>query len=319
MCAHVGRMPSESLAPISQTLRPLLPHTFVRDIVGSEAKMAADAMEPSDVLLLENLRQHRGETENDDAFAQALANFGDFYVNDAFSVSHRAHASIVGVPRHIPAAAGILFCDELDNLSKALAPTSPSVVVIGGAKFETKEPLIRKMLGIYDRVFVGGAIANDLLKARGFPVGRSIISAGMPGAEVLHHPKLMIPSDVVVEREDGQANVKKVSDVLSGDKIVDIGPDSFADIARVIRSARFVLWNGPTGLYESGYDEWTQAVAQAIAGSGAHTIVGGGNTLAAISALGIEDKFTFVSTAGGAMLEFLAGTILPGITALEQS
>ena len=317
VCAHIGRDPKDSLAPISRSLKPLLPHTFVRDIVGNEAKMAVDAMRPGDVLLLENVRQHPGETTNDSTFAQELASLADIYVNDSFSVSHREHASIVGVARHIPGYAGILFAEEFDNLSRALNPISPSVVIVGGAKFETKEPLIRKLLEIYDAVFIGGAIANDLLKARGLPVGRSVVSQGSPAADVMNHPHLVIPSDVTVENEAKQACVKNVANVLVGDKIVDIGPDSFAEIARIIRGSKFVLWNGPTGLYEDGYSEWTEAVAQAIAGSSAYTIVGGGDTIATIASLGIEEKYTFLSTAGGALLEFLVKGTLPGIEVID--
>src|SRR3989338_1768686 len=314
--ALVGRDPKDSLEPISRSMKPLLPHVFIKDIVGREAHMAADAMKAGDVILLENVRQHPGETTNDSAFAQELANFADLYVNDAFSVSHREHASIVGVPRYIPGYAGFLFADEFDNLSDALNPTSPSLVIVGGAKFETKEPLIKKLLNIYDAVFIGGAIANDLLKARGFPIGRSVISTGVPGADVMNHPHLIIPSDVTVENEQHQARVKKASDVTPGDKIVDIGPDSFAEVAHIIRTAKFVLWNGPTGLYEDGYDEWTEVVAHAIAGSSARTVVGGGDTIATIDSLGIEEKFTFLSTAGGALLEFLTNGTLPGIKML---
>lgn len=316
VCAHIGRDPKESLEPISRTLKPLLPHVFVKDIVGREADIALSAMVPGDVVLLENLRQHPGETANDPEFARALAHDADVYVNDAFSVSHRAHASIVGVPRYIPGYAGLLFAAEYDHLSTTLNPVPPSVVIVGGAKFETKEPLIRKLLDVYDSVFVGGAIANDLLKARGLPVGRSVISTGAPASDMLNHPKLFIPSDVTVEDERKQARVKQVADVAMGDKIVDIGPDSFAELARLIRSAKFVLWNGPTGLYEDGYVEWTEAVAQAIAGSSAYTVVGGGDTIATIAELGIEQKYTFLSTAGGAMLEFLIQGTLPGIEAL---
>lgn len=317
ICAHIGRDAKESLAPISRSLKPLLPHTFVRDVVGPEARMAIGAMVPGDVVLLENLRQHPGETVNDVTFAHELASLADIYVNDSFSVSHREHASIVGVPKCIPGYAGILFADEFDNLSRALNPVSPSVVIVGGAKFETKEPLIRKLLEVYDSVFIGGAIANDLLRARGLPIGRSVVSEGSPASDVMNHPHLVIPSDVTVESEAKQARVKNVADVTAGDKIVDIGPDSFAELARIIRGAKFVLWNGPTGLYEDGYSEWTEAVAQAIAGSSAHTIVGGGDTIATIASLGIEEKYTFLSTAGGALLEFLIKGSLPGIEAMS--
>ena len=164
---------------------------------------------------------------------------------------------------------------------------------------------------------MAGAIANDLLKARGNPVGRSLVSAIVPDDDVINNPRLVIPTDVTVETTDKHARVVKVSEVKDIDKIVDIGPESFATIAGLVRKAKFILWNGPTGLYEEGYDQWTEAVAQAIAGSNAHTVVGGGDTVVTIDHLGIEEKFTFLSTAGGALLDFLTHGTLPGIDAIS--
>lgn len=318
ICAHVGRDPKETLEPIAEELRTYVPITFVRDVVGADAHMAVRAMRDGDVLLLENLRRMPGEKENDPAFAAALAAYADVYVNDAFSVSHRTHASVVGVATLLPSYGGFLLEEELKHLALALKPEHPGLAILGGAKFETKQPLIKKLLEQYDHLFLAGALVNDVLKAKGFEVGRSLVSDGAPDAEVLAHPKLILPYDVLVERPDRQACVRKVADVRADEKIVDIGPESFAAVLPYMRAAKTILWNGPTGWYEGGYDDWTHAFAQAVAESAARSIVGGGDTVAAIGKNGLEQQFTFLSTAGGAMLEYLLNSTLPGLDALEQ-
>lgn len=317
ICAHTGRDPKETLEPIAEELRKYVPVTFVRDVVGSDAHMAVRAMREGDVLMLENVRRMPGEKENDPAFSAALAAYADVYVNDAFSVSHRAHASVVGVAELLPSYGGFLFEEEVKNLAFALTPEHPGLAILGGAKFETKQPLIKKLLEQYDQVFLAGAIVNDVLKAKGFPVGSSLVSEGAPERSVLDNPKLIIPHDVLVERPDRQASVRKVEDVRDDEKIVDIGPESFAKVLPHVQSAKTILWNGPTGWYEGGYDDWTHAFAQAIAESSARSIVGGGDTVAAIGKNGLEEQFTFLSTAGGAMLEYLLNGTLPGIDALQ--
>jgi phosphoglycerate kinase len=197
-------------------------------------------------------------------------------------------------------------------------PEHPSFAILGGSKFETKSPLIRVLLETYDHVFVAGALANDVLKAKGFPVGVSPISKELPDESVLSHPHFVAPLDVTVERADKQVVVKKPSEVEATDKIVDIGPDTVASVAPFIASAKFVLWNGPTGLYEDGYTAYTHAIADLIDKSGARAVIGGGDTIAVVEAAGVTfSPHVFLSTGGGAMLEFLLNGTLPGIDALN--
>lgn len=319
--SHIGRDPEETNAPVSRALLRELHHTYVPDLLGPLAQAAVKTMGESDVLLLENVRQDSRETENDDGFARELAELGEVYVGDAFSAAHRAHASIVGIPKYLPHYAGLLLCEEVEELKKARMPDRPSLAILGGAKFETKAPLIKTLLGAYDHVFVTGALANDVFRAQGFPVGRSLISKEVPAPAILHHPHFLSPVDVTVQRPDGHAYARKPSMVEADDKIVDVGPDSVAHLAPYLEKANFILWNGPTGLYEEGFASYTHALAEIIArrvAAGAHAVIGGGDTIAALKDSGIaEEKLGFLSTGGGAMLEYLLKGTLPGITALE--
>ncbi|MBI5003765.1 phosphoglycerate kinase [Candidatus Kaiserbacteria bacterium] len=317
--SHIGRDPETTNESVARALKAHVPIFYVPDILGMQAQYARSNMKNGDVLLLENLRTDPREIANDPEFAQELAAFGNLYVDDAFSVVHRAHASIVGIPQYIPGYAGILVREEVERLKEARAPISPNVAILAGAKFETKEPLIKLLLETYDHVFVGGALANDIFKARGLPVGISLISEGIPGPEVLEHPKLLIPSDVTVERPDKQAYVKKIGDVSADERIVDMGPDSLALLAPLVASAKFILWNGPTGMYDHGYGAWTDRVAEMIARSDAQAVLGGGDTVAAIQQAHIQlNEHIFLSTGGGAMLEYLLKGTLPGIEALNK-
>lgn len=320
VCAHLGRKPEESLKPVYDVLKELMPKAlFVNDLVGEEAQQAIVGLADGDVLLLENLRRDAGEQENGDALADALAKLADYYVNDAFGVCHRPAASVVGVPSRIPGFAGLLLERELAELSKGLSPTSPSLLILGGAKFETKEPLLKAALPRYDRIFIGGALANDFIRAQGFPVGKSLVSEGEPAlAELVASGKLILPVDVTVETPQG-VQQKSVSAVGPEDRIVDVGPESVTMLGVEIARAAFVLWNGPLGLYEDGYTQSTQAAAGLVADSHAQSIVGGGDTVAAVRALNLVEKFSFMSTGGGAMLDFLVDGTLPGVTALENS
>lgn len=316
--SHIGREKQETFAPVARALKTIIPVTYVPDILGTHAQIAISEMREGETLLLENLRSDVREVENDAEFAQELAALGDIYVNDAFSVSHRAHASVVGIPKHLQAYAGIQLCEEIKHLEPARMPPTPSLAIIGGAKFETKEPLIEQFLKSYDTVFVTGALMNDVFKAHGLPVGRSIVSKAVPSPAMINHRKLLIPCDVLVETMDGQAIVKRPKEIQSGDKIVDIGPDTFSQLAPYIARAKLVLWNGPSGLYEDGYISWSHAIAEAIAQSSGISIVGGNNTITTIKSSGVsEDAFTFLSTGGGAMLEYLLKGTLPGIAALK--
>jgi phosphoglycerate kinase len=316
--SHIGRDPKETNASVAAALRHHLPVSYVPDLLGVAAKQAVEAVRPGEILLLENLRVDERETGNDEGFARELAAYGDIYVNDAFSASHRAHASLVSVPKFLPHYAGLLLAEEVAQLEPARAPESPSFAVLGGAKFETKAPLIRSLLEHYDHVFITGALANDVFKAKGLPVGISTVSAELPGADVLNHPRFIAPVDVTVELPDGQARVKKPEDVQENERIVDIGPDTVALIAPFLSQAKFILWNGPTGLYEHGFVHYVHAIAEVIAKSSARKVIGGGDTLAVLDDSGVaEEQLGFLSTGGGAMLEYLLDGTLPGIDALR--
>lgn len=319
--SHIGRDPSETNAPVSRALMHHVPHTYVPEIDGHAARNAIQVMGDGDVILLENVRQDSRETANDDEFAKELASLAEVYVGDAFSAAHRAHTSIVGIPKYLPHYCGLLMRDEVRELSKARVPDRPSLAILGGAKFETKAPLIKSLLGSYDHLFVTGALANDVFKAQGYPTGRSLISEEQPTPYILNHPHFLAPRDVTVQKSDGHAGVKKPSAVEADDKIVDIGPDSVALLAPHIEGANFILWNGPTGLYEEGFSSCTHAIAELISrrvAAGAHAVIGGGDTIAAILESGMgEDNLGFLSTGGGAMLEYLLKGTLPGIEALE--
>ena len=314
IAGHIGRDPEASLAPVFSFLKESLPLTFVPDL-----KTAAMELKSSEIVLLENLRRFPGETENDSAFAAALASLADIYVNDAFSDSHREHASIVRVPKLIPSYAGISLLQEVEHLAPAFNPPHPSLFVLGGAKFETKAPLIRKFLDAYDAVFVGGALAHDLFKAKGWNIGKSLSSEMTIAAEdILSHPHLILPPDVIVETPDGVRLTKAAQAVLDDEIIFDAGPKTVEMILARARDAKFILWNGPLGNYERGYNEQTEKLAAGFADLPAATVVGGGDTVAAIAALSVTDKYNFISTGGGAMLEFLQNGTIAGIEALKK-
>lgn len=313
--SHIGERPQATLAPIAEELGKCCSVTFVRDVFGAEGKEAMTRMNDDEIVLFENIRVFPGEEANDDAFARELAALADMYVNEAFSTSHREHASIVGVPRHIPAYAGIQFMREMEHLSLALNPPHPSLVILGGIKFQTKIPLARKFLDIADRVFVGGALANPLFKAQGYRVSASVLpEEPLDIGDILAHKNLMLPQDV-----GGVGFVKMPAELSEDDTIRDAGPETVAALKSVIEQSAFVLWNGPIGDYERGFRERNEALAHTIAESDAQSVVGGGDTVASIANLGLEDRFTFVSTAGGAMIQFLSEGTLPGIIALEES
>lgn len=316
--SHIGRKPEETNEPVARALNTIIPVFYVPDLLGVPARQAVAAMKPGQIVVLENLRADARETENDEGFARELASLAEIYVDDAFSAAHRMHASIVGIPKFLPHFAGLLLCEEVENLSRARTPESPSFAILGGAKFETKAPLIKSLLQTHDNVFITGALANDVFAARGLAVGVSLISEELPTLEVLNHPHFVAPVDVTVVRADGQAQVKKPDAVLADERIVDIGPDSLALIAPFIMNAKSILWNGPTGLYEHGFTHWTQAIAELISKSSAVKVIGGGDTVAVIQESGIDmSTLGFLSTGGGAMLEYLLQGSLPGIDALN--
>lgn len=318
--SHIGRDPEESNEPVAHALALRIPVTFVPDIVGPMAHDMVSAMKDGDIVMLENLRRDPRETKNDSSFAEELAELGDLYVNDAFSAAHRAHASTSALAALLPHYGGLLLCEEVAQMDAARTPKQPSLAILGGAKFETKAPLIHSLLERYDHLFIAGALANDVLEARGFPVGTSLISKELPGADVLEHPHFIMPVDVVVRGADGHAQVRKPQDVAPDEQIVDVGPDTIASLAPHLESAGFVLWNGPTGLYEDGFTGGTHAIAEMLShrvAEGATALIGGGDTIAAIDSSGLShESLGFISTGGGAMLEYLLDGTLPGIGVL---
>jgi phosphoglycerate kinase len=315
--SHMGD-PEDTLEPVGKAINGFARIVFVPDITGVHAREAVGAMQNGEVLLLENLRKDEREKKNDPEFARELASLADIYVNDAFAAAHRAHASIVGVAALLPSYSGLLMRDEVREINIARTPHSPSFAILGGAKFETKAPLIKLLLEKYDHVFLTGALANDVFKARGLATGTSLISKVLPEEDVFAHPRLLVPVDVTVEGPDKHAHVKKAEEVGADEKIVDIGPDTIKLIAPYIADAKFILWNGPTGIYEEGYTFWTSAIVDLISKSSAQKVLGGGDTIAVVEKSGIDQKnLGFLSTGGGAMLEFLLKGTLPAIDALE--
>jgi 3-phosphoglycerate kinase len=321
-----------TLQPVAKSLQGLgVPATFVRNIRTAAAEISN--MKSGDCLLLENLRQFDGEKANDPKFAKELSSLADIYVNDAFSVCHREHASVVGVPKLLPSYAGFQIQREVEALSKAFHPDHPFLFILCGAKFDTKLPLVERFIRTAENIFIGGALAHDFYKDKGYELGNSLTSeTDLDLTTYSSNPKISIPVDLVVE----DRSVKTPDSLNKTDKIVDAGPKTVELLRGKINQAKFILWNGPLGLYEDGYQDATLEVAKMIAERAtgevvettsnesaddidgtATTIIGGGDTLAAIAKLGIENRFTFVSTAGGAMLDFLAKGTLPGIEALN--
>ncbi len=330
LISHLGEQGTETLAPVAQALGKLLPNvSFFPETIGKGARAAIRDFAPGSVLVLENLRRDNGERMNDRAFAQELASLADIFVQDSFDTCHRPHASIIGVPKLLPSYAGILLEEEMKELSRALAPQHPALAVIGGAKFSTKEAVLTTLLKTYDHVFVGGALANDFLKALGLGVGKSLVSSASENTikKLLAHPKLVLPMDslVIPARLLGTTNVQleariaPAGQVRSDEIILDHGPGTVALLSNLAQKAKTILWNGPLGNYENGFINATDAFARAIASSNAYSVVGGGDTVASIEGLGLLPRFSFVSTGGGAMLDFLATGTLPGIDALDKN
>ncbi|MEX0930592.1 MAG: phosphoglycerate kinase [Candidatus Paceibacterota bacterium] len=316
LASHFKSKEGNSLEPVARYIKHyVFDLTFVGGCVGGEVFDEVSKMKNGDVLLLENLRSHKGEEANDESFARDLASLADVYVNEAFSVSHREHASIVGVPTHLPGYAGFRLLEEIEKLSDAFHPSHPFVFILGGAKFDTKLPLLEKFLDKANTVFLGGALANDVFQAQGLEVGESLVSGSeFDLTEVLKNEKVLLPEDVVIETTE----IVKLAQVGRANKILDAGPMTIENLKEKLLGAAFVLWNGPLGDYEHGFTDGTLALARAVADSPAETIVGGGDTLAAIEELDMLDQFDFVSTGGGAMLDFLANETLPGIEVLKR-
>jgi len=334
LCSHLGRPkdgpdPKYSLKPVAAHLGKLTgkPVAFAEDCIGPAAEKAAKALEPGEILLLENTRFHPEEEKNNPEMAKQLAALADIYVNDAFGSAHRAHASTQGVAKYLPAVAGFLMEKEIQYLGAAVAdPAKPFVAILGGAKIGDKIGVIENLLARADTILIGGGMANTFFKAQGYPLADSLVED-----EVLETARellveggqhLRLPVDVVIaDKFEAIAAHKTMptGPIPAGWRILDIGPETVAGYARVIKAARTVVWNGPMGVFEfPEFAKGTFGVAKAVAESGAVSIIGGGESVAAIQQSGLADKITHISTGGGASLEMLEGLVLPGVAALQD-
>jgi len=315
LIAHIGRS-GDSLKPVFDYLNHQFPEwnsSFAPEIFGETTKQMIDGMSPRDCVLLENLRMDTREELNDPDFARALADYGDYFVNDAFGVCHREHASVVGISGIIPSFAGTVIEQEIHHLGQVLQPEHPAVLVMAGIKFETKLPLIQKLLPAYEYVILGGGLLNTYLAQMHYQIGTSVFDDQADLRPLLGNQKILLPESVIVER-DGVGNQVFLSDVTPSDIIVDI---VLTDMMRqVITSAQTVVWNGPLGWYEKGYIQSSLDLVSAI-NPRAQSIVGGGDTVTLLAQQGASDKVSFLSTGGGAMLEYLEKGTLPGLRALE--
>lgn len=338
LCSHLGRPNGKfdsrySLAPIAKRLGRLMGKDilFAPDCIGPAVEALVAKMKPGDVLLLENLRFHQGEEENDDSFSKALAALGDVYINDAFGAAHRAHASTVGIAKFIPAsAAGFLLKKEIEYLEGAVEnPVRPFVAVLGGAKVSGKIGVIENLGKRVDKVIIGGGMAFTFLKAKGMEIGNSLVendmldfAKGIEEHALSRGVKFYLPVDCVVaaSRESGaESKIVPVQEIPNGWYALDIGPASVKLFNEAVQNAKTILWNGPMGVFEiDAYARGTLAMAHAIADAYALTIVGGGETALAVHRAGESENMSFISTGGGAALELLEGKRLPGLTALPD-
>ncbi len=321
--AHTESEGNMSLLPVAQYLNGFYKVEFCQTYFNAMAIDMVAKLEDKGILLFENLRMNPEEKENNTEFAKKLAQMADIYVDDAFGAMHRKHASIVGVPVFLPHYAGLLVKDEIENISKVFNPEHPFLFILAGAKFDTKLPLIKKYLDKADYVFVGGALANNILKEKGYEVGTSLVTQGDFGIqEMLQNPKLLYPVDVSVQKPDGTIEIKDADKVTSDEYIADVGPKTIEKLKELVSGSKTVVWNGPLGNYEQGFKDKTEELAriimQATQDEKIESIIGGGDTLASIDVAEFEHGFSFVSTGGGAMLDYLVNETLPGIEALSK-
>jgi phosphoglycerate kinase len=338
VASHLGRpkgeyIPEFSLKPVSERLSELIPQEVILapDVIGEEVLKLKKELKENQILLLENLRFHKGETANDSSFAQLLAQEVDYYVNDAFGAAHRSHASVVGIAQYVrKSAAGFLLEKEVDYLSKAVhSPSKPYVAILGGAKVSDKIPVIENLLNKADSILIGGAMAYTFFKAQGFEVGRSLVEEDkIELARLLldraqeEKVNFYLPSDHIVAAEkEPDTEVKTVdSPPVPPDLMgLDIGPKTVGEYSEIISEAKTIFWNGPMGVFEiEKFSQGTMKIAQAVASSRALSIVGGGDSVAAVYKAGVSEKISHISTGGGASLEFIANETLPGLEVLSE-
>ena len=339
LASHLGRPkgkpdPRASLRPVATKLEELLgrPVPLLPDCVGPEVEAAAAVLKPGEAVLLENLRFHAEEEANDPAFARRLASLADVYVNDAFAAAHRAHASTEGIARILhPAAAGLLMARELEALGRIFeSPERPVMTVLGGAKVSDKLGLVEHLLARVDVVLIGGGMAYTFLAALGHDVGRSLLepdrieaARAILGRARALGVRVRLPVDLVVARGPDSVDgirVVSVRDMPSDLMGLDIGPVTVAQFTALLASAKTIVWNGPLGVFEKApFSAGTLGIARAVAGSAAFSVIGGGDTIAAVHQAGVAEKIGYISTAGGAFLEFLEGQTLPGVAALDEA
>jgi phosphoglycerate kinase len=338
LASHLGRPrgqpdPRYSLRPVAERVEALLaqPVPLALDCIGPEVTESAQALKPGQVLLLENLRFHAGEEANDEAFARGLAGLAECYVNDAFAAAHRAHASIAAITRFLqPAAAGLLMQRELEALTRLLErPERPLVAVLGGAKVSDKITLVEHLLGRVDALLIGGGMAFTFLRSLGHDVGRSLVEVGQldTARRVLETARrrgvpLVLPVDVIAADgpDSAQGRAVGVREIPPGHMGLDIGPLTVERFAAALKPARTIVWNGPLGVFERvPFAAGTLGVARAVAAAPAFSVIGGGDTVAAVNRAGVADQIDYISTAGGAFLEFLEGRSLPGVDALTDA
>lgn len=338
LASHLGRPKGEvvekyRLTPVAKRLSERLGKDVIKvnDSVGPEVRQAIAGMSNGDVLLLENVRFHAEETKNDEKYARQLAELADVYVNDAFGAAHRAHASTTGIAEYLPGVAGFLMEKELEMLGKAVTnPERPFVAIIGGAKVSDKIGVIENLLGKVDVLIIGGGMANTFLKAQGYGIGKSLLEQDKTelAKDLIERAKtrgveMLLPTDAVVAvamEPNTQQKVVPVAEIPGDWMVLDIGPASAERFAAAVKKAATVVWNGPMGVFEmEPFAKGTEAVAKALAESGAITIVGGGDSVAAVNKIGVAAEISHISTGGGASLEFLEGKELPGIAVLQEN
>ena len=337
LCSHLGRpkgvvTPNLSLAPVAKRLQEIIKHPVVlaNDAIGESAKKLTADMKEGDIVLLENIRFYKEEEENDDDFAKELASLADVFINDAFGTAHRAHASNAGIARHLPSVAGFLMSEEIVSLSKAVEGAGhPFVVILGGAKISDKIGVIAKLLKKANVFLIGGAMANTFIVAKGGSVGMSryekekidVAKNILDEAEKLN-VKVVLPIDSVVTEEfapNAKSKIVSSYNMPDGFQSMDIGPKTVKLFKKEIKKAKTIIWNGPVGVYEfKKFQKGTKKIAKAVAKSDGVSVVGGGDSVAAITELGYADKVTHLSTGGGATLKFLEGAVLPGVDMLED-
>jgi len=332
LMAHLDRPKGEKIEKlkmnrIQEKLLEYLDYSIVKapDCVGKKIEQWTKQMQPGEILLLENLRFYAGEEKNDSEFAKQLAQLGDVYINEAFAVSHREHASVVGVPKYLPSAAGFVFKKELEELGKIFhSPKRPLVVIIGGVKVATKIKVVKKFLNLADKLLLGGVLINTIFAAQGIDMGKSFIEKDMFKTVKkldLENPKFQLPVDFVAWSglDSDEVEIQEVNTIKENELVFDIGPRTLELFLDSIKKAKMIVWNGPLGKIEKKpFDKGSEIIAKAVAKSEAYSIVGGGDTVAFVRELGLERKINYLSTGGGAMLEYLANETLPGIKALKN-